>query len=205
MTSKDLQPFLSIVPSPTRPLGAVLPALITPDAVSPWSPRAPADAPAAPSPAEIAAAFELARERGRAEGLAETTSLRGQLAALLAELAAARAAIVPPTAEVISDVATCVIESWIERTERAALFAPIVRGWLARSADQPATVRVHPDDAAALAEVIGDAPLTIAADPALARGALEIRGATLELSHDWSARLADLRTAIIAALTGADA
>jgi flagellar biosynthesis/type III secretory pathway protein FliH len=204
MTANDIRPFLSTVPTPTRPLGAALPALVTPEVLSPWSPRAAADISAAPSAAELAAVLDDARERGRAEGLAETAALRGRLTDLLAQLAAARAAIVPPTAEVIAEIATCVIETWIDSTHRAATFAPIVRGWLAQSSDQPATARVHPDDAAALAEAIGDAPLAIATDAAVAPGALEIRGAALELSHDWRARLADLRTAIVAALTGVE-
>jgi hypothetical protein len=84
------------------------------------------------------------------------------------------------------------------------MLTPIVRGFLAEAADQPATARVHPDDAAAIAEAIGEAPLAIATDPQLARGALEIRGATIELVHDWQARLAELRTAIVAALTGVE-
>jgi hypothetical protein len=203
----DIQPFLPIASTPTRPLGAALPALVTPDAVSPWSPRAPVelDVPAAPSAAEIAAAFDDARARGRAEGLAETEALRGRLNELLGQLAAARAAIAEPTAEVVAELATCVVEAWLGSTDRGAMFAPIVRGWLARSSDQPATARVHPDDAAALAAVIADAPLTLVPDPAIAPGGLELRGAGLELAHDWRAHLAELRTAIVAALTGVEA
>ena len=76
-------------------------------------------------------------------------------------------------------------------------------GW-GKAGDQPATVRVHPGDAAAIAEAIGDAPLAITTDPDLAPGALAIRSATLELEHDWGARLDELRTAIVAALTGVE-
>lgn len=205
MNADDIRPFLSTVTTPTRPLGAVLPAMVTPEALSPWSPRAAAASPAAPSAPELAAMFDDARARGRAEGLAETAALRDRLTGLLDQLAVARAAIVAPTAEVIAEIATCVIESWIDNTPRSAMFAPIIRGWLAQSSDAPASVRVHPDDAAALAEAIGDAPLTIAGDPSLARGALEIRGAARELSHDWCAHLAELRIAIVAALTGVEA
>jgi flagellar biosynthesis/type III secretory pathway protein FliH len=204
MTTEDIRPFLSTVSTPTRPLAAVLPALVTPEAPSPWSPRATDSGRTLPSAAELAAVFDDARCRGRHEGLAETAALRGRLADLVAQLAAARAAIVAPTAEAIAEVATCVVETWIDSTDRSQTFAPIVRGWLAQSSDRPATARVHPDDAAALAEAIGDAPIAIDSDAALAPGALEIRGAALELSHDWRARLADLRTAIVAALTGAE-
>jgi hypothetical protein len=97
-----------------------------------------------------------------------------------------------------------VIEAWLETANRSELFAPIVRGWVARSSGQPATARVHPGDVAALTATIGDAPLTIAPDSALAPGALEIRSPNLELIHDWRARLPELRTAIASALTGGE-
>jgi len=204
MSARDIKPFLSTVPSPTRPLGAALPALATEPATSPWLPRAEPQAPPAPSADDIAAIQRKARDAGRAEGLAETAALRGRLAILIDQLAAARLAIVPPAADAIAEVATCVVETWIGTTHRSAMFAPIVRGFLAQSADQPAMVRVHPDDTAAITEAIGEAPLAIASDPQLPRGALEIRSATLELIHDWKGRLAELRAAIIAALTGVE-
>ena len=204
MSARDVKPFLPIVPTRTRPLGAALPALATTPATSPWSPRTEPAAPPVPSSDEIAAIQRQARDAGRAEGLAETAALRGRLAQLIDQLAAARAAFVPPTAEVIAEIATCVVETWIGATQRSAMFAPIVRGFLAQAADQPATVRVHPADAAAIAEAIGEAPLAIAPDPQLARGALAIQGASLELVHDWQDRLAELRTAIAAALTGVE-
>jgi flagellar biosynthesis/type III secretory pathway protein FliH len=203
VNTKDLRPFLSFVPTPMRPLGAALPALGLATAMSPWLPRG-MDEPAAAPAVEHATVLEDARTQGRAEGLAETAKLRDRLSSVLSQLAAARAEVVAPSAEIIAEVATCVVETWIENTPRSQTFAPIVRGWLAQSSGQPATVRVHPDDAAALAEAIGDAPLTIATDPSLAPGALEIRGTALELSHDWRARLADLRAAIVAALSGVE-
>ncbi len=207
MSAKDIRPFLPTAATPTRPLGAALPTLATPPATSPWLPRPAADTPAAPSATEIAALRSAACDGGRAEGLAETAALRARLRQLIDQLAghlaAAHAALVPPTAETIAEIATCVVEAWIGTTHRSATLAPIVRGWLARSAD-PATARVHPDDAAALAEAIGEAPIAITGDPSLARGAVEIRSATLELVHDWPARLAELRTAIVAALTGVE-
>src|SRR5262245_50312252 len=123
---------------------------------------------------------------------------------LIDQLAAARAAIVPPTAEVIAEIASCVVETWVDSTHRSATFAPIVQGFLAAATDLPATVSVHPDDAAALAEAIGDASLAIVPDPQLARGALRIASPTRELIHDWHSRLAELRAAIVAALTGVE-
>jgi hypothetical protein len=207
VSGKDIRPFLPTAASRTRPLGAALPAVATPPVTSPWTPRPAADAsgaPAAPSPAELTELRNEARDRGRAEGLAETAALRTRLSALLDQLDAARVTIVPPSAETIAEIATCVVETWIGNIYPSLTFAPIVRGWLAQVADQPTTVRVHPDDAAALAEAIGDAPLTIATDRSLARGALELTSGTRELIHDWNARLVDLRTAIVTALTGVD-
>ncbi|HMG24900.1 MAG TPA: hypothetical protein VK607_26370 [Kofleriaceae bacterium] len=207
--SKDILPFLSSVPSPTRPLGAALPALVTAPVTSPWLPRATvAAAPAGPSPAELAAIYDDARARGRddgrTEGLAATASLRAQLAAVLDQLDAARGGLVAPTAEAIAEIASCVVETWIGNIYPGLTFAPIVRHWLAHASDQPTTARVHPDDAAALAEAVGAAPIAITADRAVARGAVELTSGTRELIHDWRARLVDLRTAIVTALTGVD-
>lgn len=213
--SKESRPFLPLVHNATRPLGAVLPALANAPVTSPWLPRppaepvaAPAAAPAGPSPAELAAAYDAARDEGfaagRTEGLSETAALRTRLAAALDQIDAARATIVPPTAETIAEIATCVVEAWIGNLYPALTFRPIVQHWLAHAADAPTTVRVHPDDASALTEAIGGAALTIAPDPAVARGAIELSSGTRELVHDFAARLGDLRTAIVTALTGVD-
>lgn len=210
--ARDVQPFFPIAssPSPARPLGAALPALVTPAVTSPWSPRpvAPAGAgpagPVAPSPDElaaIAATRDEARAEGRAEGLAETAALRERLAAVLAGLSVPADQVAAPAAELVAEVATCVIETWLGHADPRALFAPIVQSWLARSPSQPATARVNPADAAAFTAAIGDAAITVTADPALAPGALELASPTLELSHDWRTRLDELRTAIAAALT----
>ena len=205
--TKDVRPFFptALSPSPTRALGAMLPALVTPPVTSPWSPRAvePVAAAAGPSPDEaaaIAALREAARAEGRAEGLAETAALRDELTALIAGLRAPAGEIVAPAAELVAEVASVVIETWLGHADKTALFAPIVQSWLARSPSQPATARVNPAEAAALAAAIGGAPLTVAPDPAMAPGALEITSPTLELTHDWRTRLDELRTAIAAAL-----
>lgn len=205
MTARDIRPFLPIVATPTRPLGAALPALATTPVTSPWSPRVVIiDQLVPPSPAELAALHDEARDRGRADGVAETAALRAQLTELLAALAQARAAIAAPAAELIAEITSCVIEAWTEHTDTAAMFAPLIRAWAEQAPAQPATARVHPGDVAALTTAVGDAPLTIIADPALPPGALEIRNPTLELCHDWRTRLAELRTAIAGALTGAE-
>lgn len=212
MTAPEIRPFLPLVATPTRPLGAVLPALATGTPTSPWLPRPAAQAETAAAPssldgavlAELDALRDEARDQGRAEGLAETTALRARLTAVLDQLDAARVELVPPAAETIAEVATCVVEAWIGNLYPGLTFAPIVRGWLAHAADQPSTVRVHPDDAAALAEAIGGAAITITADRSLARGAIALTSGTRELVHDFRARLVDLRTAIVTALTGVD-
>jgi len=204
--TKDVRPFLASVASETKPLGAALPRIATPEVTSPWTPRAAELAtPAIPAPTadEIAAIYDEARARGRADGLAETCALRDQLATAIAALATARAEIVAPAAELVTELASCVIEAWIANAAPGELFAPLVRSWAERAAGQPATAKVHPDGVAALTEAIGDAAITVVADPALAKGAVEIRGVTLELCHDWQARLPDLRTAIAGALIGA--
>lgn len=206
----DVKPFLAHTPSPTRPLTAALRSVDTPPPISPWSPRVvvePAAAPpvpTGPSEAELEAIYNEARERGRADGLAETADLRAQLTGLVEELAAVRAAVAAPTADLIAELACCVIEAWTESAERGALFAPVVRSWALRAPDQPATARVHPGDIAALTAVIGDAAMTVVGDPALAPGTIQICNPTLELCHDWRARLGDLRTAIAGALGGAE-
>lgn len=208
----DVHPFFpaAAAPSPTRSLGAALPALVTPAVTSPWSPRPVAPAgggspgPAAPSPDELAAIAAIqdeARAQGRAEGLAETAALRERLAAVLAGLSVPADQVVAPAADLVAEVATCVIEAWLGTADPRALFAPIVQGWLARAPSQPAKARVNPADAPAFAAAIGDAPITIVPDPALAPGALELASPTLELSHDWRTRLDELRTAIAGALT----
>jgi flagellar biosynthesis/type III secretory pathway protein FliH len=208
--TKDVQPFFPAEPSPTRPLGAALPGLVMPAVTSPWSPRPVAPTGAGPagtaaqSPDEVAAIAAIRDEacaQGRAEGLAETAALRERLAAMLAGLSLPADQVVAPAADLVAEVATCVVETWLGHADPTALFAPIVQSWLARSPSQPATARVNPADAAALAAAIGDAAITVTPDPALAPGALEIASPTLELSHDWRTRLDELRTAIAAALT----
>ncbi|HUJ57874.1 MAG TPA: hypothetical protein VLX92_05265 [Kofleriaceae bacterium] len=194
----DVRPFLAGVASPTRGLAQSLPAVATPAANSPWSPQRPA-APAAPA-IDHEKLHAEARERGRAEGLRETEGLRQRLASLVAALEAAGTSAVAPTADAIAEAACCVIESWLGQTERAQLIAPAVRGWIERHPEPGAVASAHPDDVAALTQAIGDAPLAVVADPALARGELRIRGGALELRHSMSARLGELRTAIAAAL-----
>src|SRR5690606_39338345 len=67
------------------------------------------------------------------------------LAALAGELQAARAALIPPTADMIAEAACTVIATWTETAPRTELFVPLIRAWI--SAVQGATVvQVHPSD-----------------------------------------------------------
>jgi flagellar biosynthesis/type III secretory pathway protein FliH len=190
------QPFLATLapaaPAP-RPLISALRALSTPDATSPWSPK-PEVAAVAPA-IDVEAVREAARAEGREQGLQETAALRAQLARLADELARARETALGLSADQIAEAACEVIAAWTETTPKTELFAPLVRSWVAKVQD--ATVAtVHPDDADALRTVIGDAAIAIQPDPAIARGDLRLRSPTRELTHEWSARLAELRESL---------
>lgn len=198
----DVQPFLAVIASTAqaRPLGAALPAMAMPVAHSPWSPQpTAAQAGDASAMLELGALREQAQAEGRATGMRETAALRETLASLVAELTAARDALATSAADLIADAATAVVGAWADATDRAQLFAPVVRAWLARHQGE-ATAQVHPDEIAAMRAAVGDAPIAVTGDASLARGDVRIRGAALELAHGWDARLAELREAIATAL-----
>ena len=196
---KDVQPFLSTVASPTRPLDAALRAIPTVESTSPWSPKPPA-APAAPAAPviDVEAIKKEAIEAGRAEGLKETEALRAQLAKAVEQLTAARDGFTKPAVELIADAAATVVEAWTQTADKRALFAPLVAGWVSKG---PATATCHPDDAASLLEMIGEREIKVATDSTIARGDLRIADEARELSHSWSSRIGELRVAIAAALT----
>ena len=225
MADKHLRPFLTFTtPSPSQPLSAALTRLESPEVTSPWTPKPAIElaplppASVGPTVDEISQLIDEAKAQGLAEGLAETAALRAQLAKLVSELGAARNAIVEPTAETIADAACCVVEAWLGHADRSAVFLPVIRAWLQQAGTPPtspgsappptAIARVHPDDVAALTQAItdasGGAPLAIVADSTLAPGAVELKSLVLELSHSWHARLPELRTQILTALTGID-
>ncbi|MCW5808285.1 MAG: hypothetical protein KIT31_38405 [Deltaproteobacteria bacterium] len=210
----DVRPFLT-QPAPAaapRALGGVLRAIPTPAAVSPWTPKGAAEAasvapvtPTAPArdlraeQAELDAARDAAVEAGRAEGMRQTEQIRGRLGALIGELELARAALLPPAADLIADAATAVVTAWLERGDHKELFAPVVRGWITRCLE-PSTARVHPDDVAPMRAAIGDAPIEVVGDDTIPRGDVKIRGGTLEVSHAWEPRLRELRELIATAI-----
>jgi flagellar biosynthesis/type III secretory pathway protein FliH len=189
----DIRPFLSVVASSVKSLGAVLPAATQPDAITPWTPKAQA------TPIDVEAERAAAREAARAEGDRETAALRGKLTALVGALETARRELAQPEIpELIADASLSVVRTWLGATPHEALFAPIVRAWLAK-ATEPATAHVHPDDVEALRAAIGEGAINVVGDPALAPGDIRIRGGALELAQRWDSRLAELRTAIIEA------
>lgn len=201
----DLRPFLSTIAAATpapRAFGSTLPAIATEAPTSPWSPQVPAahPPPAAPAPVIDTAAIEAeARERARAEGLAETATLREQLQAAITAFTTARAALVTPSALKIAAAAAAVIGAWSETAPPAELYAPMVHAWITRH-DAPAIAHVAPAHVAALQEMIGGAPITVVADAAMHEGDIRFSSSTMELAHDWDQRMTDLRDAIAAAL-----
>lgn len=194
---KDVLPFLSTLPgaAPVASFVSALPVAHPPGGPSPWSPTPPAAAPAV----DTAALRAEACARGREEGLRETQALRDRLQRAIAELEAATAEVRTVRAEQIAEAATTVIDAWSGSAGGAARLVPVVRAWQERMTE-PATLTVHPAHADALREAIGDAPLTVVADPTLPQDALRIRSATRELDHHWDQRLAELRAAIVHAM-----
>jgi len=193
-----VEPFLSRVAAvQARPLGSALPAVEGEPAPSPWSPRV--DPVATPMMFDHEAARAEAVARGREDGLRETAELRARLTKLSAALDLARSAIAALSADLISDAATAVVGAWTETADRSELFAPIVRGWLARATGE-ATAHVHPSEVEAMRAVVGDAPIRVVGDDGIARGNVQIRSAETELSHQWEPRLRELREAIATAV-----
>jgi flagellar biosynthesis/type III secretory pathway protein FliH len=191
------QPFLASLQSPvgTASFASSLPVIATAPATSPWSPQPTV----ASAQVDVSAFRAEAIASGRAEGLRETEALRAQLAAAVAKLDAATSTAAALATAQIAEAATAIVEAWLGR---APAFQPIVAAWLARTAE-PTTARVHPADVAALATAVGEAAIRIVPDATVARGDLHLRAAALELDHKWAERLAELRTAIHAAVEGA--
>jgi len=158
------------------------------------------DAAQATRDAELAELHAKGLEAGRAQGLAETAALRESLQKLVTELAASRTAHDAKTAEAIADCAIAAIEGWIDTAPKQELLAPVVAAWIARAGSAPAIARVHPSGVVALQAAIGDAPITIEADPTIAPGNIKIRGEALDTSHAWPERLRELRDVIATAL-----
>lgn len=201
----DIRPFLATITAAqpaARPLASTLASVDTGPVTSPWSPQptTPA-APAAPPPPEIdVAAIEAeARERGRADGLAETEKLRAQLQQAIEAFTAARAALVTPTAIKVATAAAAVVEAWSETAPPAELYSPIIHAWISKH-EAPAVAHVPPAHKEAIEQLVGGAPITVIADASMSAGDIRLSSPTLELSHGWDQHLPELREAIAAAL-----
>jgi flagellar biosynthesis/type III secretory pathway protein FliH len=205
--SDDLQPLFAVLSAGTRPIAAAFATQAVPAPVTSWLPQhtAPSfdEAAAAKLGEELAALRAKAIEDGRAEGLRETAVLRDTLKQLALQLAAARDKGTENAAEAIADCSIAAIEGWLGSVPAEQLFAPAIRGWLARSNGAHATAKVHPLQVAALKAAIGDAPIAVEADPTMAHHDLKIRGEALDQTHAWSERLRELRDAIATALEAA--
>jgi flagellar biosynthesis/type III secretory pathway protein FliH len=203
--SHEVQPFLAVIVAnqAARPFASSLPAIDTGTVTSPWLPKsAGLPEPGGTSQAtsiDVEATRAEAIAAGREEGLAETAKLRAQLAAALDQIVAAHAALAKPASDMIAEAAAAIVEAWSGAADRAVVYAPLVAAWLSRDHGE-ATVRVHPDDVAAMREAVGDAKLTIVGDPGVASGDAEFLGEAFELAHRWKDRLDELRTAIASAL-----
>jgi flagellar biosynthesis/type III secretory pathway protein FliH len=199
----DLVPLFATLKSSTHAFADALPAAPMTAGTSPWSPKveAASSIDEAALRAEIEKAKQGAIDQGRAQGLAETDAMRARLKKLIAELEHTREARTDRFAEAIADAAIAAIEAWVGSYDRAALFQPIIRGWIAAAGDATAaTARVNPADTAAMKTAIGDAPIKIEADPKIAAGDLELRGESLDTTHVWRDRLRELREAIATAI-----
>ncbi len=205
----DLQPLFAVLSASSRPFASALQIQITEPVASPWLPQgtqpgvqteAISEGASILREQEFAELRAKATEAGRAEGLRETAVLRDALKTMVLELAAARETKLDKTAETIAACAIAAIEGFVTTAPKQALFEPVVRGWIARVGTARAVAKVHPDGVAALQDAIGDAPITIEADPTMQPNDLKIRSESLDTTHAWAERLRDLRDVIATAL-----
>lgn len=197
----EIRPFLASLAHAggTRPFGSALRVHETPPGTSPWSPQ-PSGEPATAAPAiDLTSLREEAVAQGREEGLRETAALRARLQQMIFALGDAEIEAAAVNAGLIADAAATVVDAWIGGTGAAEKFLPIVRAWQARGSE-PATAHVAPSEVEAVREAIGDAEITVVADPALAAGVMRVSSPGLELTHSWEQRLVELREAIAAAV-----
>jgi flagellar biosynthesis/type III secretory pathway protein FliH len=203
MSLDDPQPLFAVLTAGTRPFSTAIQTQPTPILVSSWLPSHSAntdDGTAMKREQELADARATAIAEGRAQGLAETTALRETLQKLVTELAATRAVDTTKAAETIADCAIAAIEGFVATAPKQELFAPVIAAWIVRAGTAPATAKVHPSSIVALKAAIGDAPIALEADAAMAPGDIRIRSESLDTTHAWAERLRDLRDVIATAL-----
>lgn len=151
-----------------RPLRAPAPSF---DAVT----RAALEAATAEAEARGRAAGEAAgRAAARAELADAADAVVGAVTALHAEVVAQREAALARDLDRVTAVVTAVLGQAPPAT--AALLAARLRDAVALLDDAALPVRLHPDDAAALADVLDDPRVTLRPDPTIARGDALIEG-----------------------------
>lgn len=196
----DIRPFLSTIPAAKTPkaLGTALASVRT-EPVTSWLPQS--TAPQGPDVDTTGIEAE-ARERGYADGMAETAELRAQLTAAITAFSSARASLVQPSADKVALAAAAVVSAWTQTTTDKELYAPIVASWI-DSVAGPVTVCVPPASVAVVKELFGDADVKVTTDAAMKKGDIRLSSATRELAHSWDAKMIELREAIVAALESA--
>lgn len=156
-------------------------------------------APPAPDPAALA----TARAEGRAEARAELAIERERLVQLCANLHSLQRRSLDWLAAAALEVSQVVIEAWLEASDgdRRARLRPVLERWVqAIGADVIATAYVARADLEAWRDLIGELPISLQVDPALAAGDVRLRGERSMIELHWRERLAELRGELLAAL-----
>ena len=198
----DIRPFLTTLASSTavRAFAQALPVQATTERQSPWSPQPASQV--AQQAIDVEAIKQKAIDDGRAAVQREMDAQRAKLTSLVESLSATRDREAERIAELVASAAATVISAWLDTTtDRASLFAPIVRGWLTKTGDGDGSVaRVHPSEVAAMREAVGNALIAVEADPSIKLGDVHLRSPMLDLTHSWADRLTELSSAIATAL-----
>jgi hypothetical protein len=193
----DIRPFLSTIPGAKTPkaLGTALASVPT-EPVTSWLPRT--NEPGTPE-IDTSSIEAEARERGYADGMAETAELRAQLSAAITAFSSARTTLVAPSADKVALAAAAVVSAWTQTATDKDLYAPIIASWIEHTSG-PATVCVPPASVAMVTELLGDAEIKVTTDASMRKGDIRLSSSTRELAHSWDAKIIDLREALASAL-----
>ncbi len=154
-------------------------------------------------PAPDPEVLQAAREAGRAEARAELRIERERLVQLCASLHSLQRRSLDWLAAAALEVSQVVIEAWLEASDgdRRARLRPVLERWVqAIGADVIATAYVARADLEAWRDLIGELPISLQMDPALAAGDVRLRGERSMIELHWRERLAELRGELLAAL-----
>lgn len=158
---------------------------------------------AAPRPAPDPSALDEARAEGRAEARAELRLERERLVQLCASLHSLQRRSLDWLAAAALEVSQVVIEAWLEASDgdRRARLRPVLERWAqAIGSDAVATAYVARVDLDAWRALIGELPIALQVDAALAPGDVRLRGERSMIELHWRERLAELRGELLAAL-----